>query len=84
MKIRWQTLRDTYVRKKRETDSKTYSSKKIKAAHWKYMDILSFLDKFMRKSRFAFYQNSTTLYIIPSCIVFNVLSLVIYAIADLF
>lgn len=56
MKVRWRTLRDTYVKKKKEIASKKKSgSGSCNQVRWKYMDILGFLDPFVEEARYVFH-----------------------------
>ncbi|XP_064617230.1 uncharacterized protein LOC135481321 [Liolophura sinensis] len=45
-KTRWRTLRDTFVRKKREMKLKRSGSCAANGKRWKFMDIMQFLDGF--------------------------------------
>lgn len=49
---RWRTLRDTYVKKKRDIVSSKKSGSETKTKkNWKYMEILQFLDPYVQEAR---------------------------------
>ena len=51
-KKRWRTLRDTYVRKRREVKTKKSGSGTSDTKKWKFMDVMQFLDEFTEEQRY--------------------------------
>ena len=47
----WRNLRDSYVRKRRETRERPSGAAADRAKKWKFFELMSFLDKFMKENR---------------------------------